>query len=304
MHIKRIAALIILMVMIVVAAPISYVMTRPSENKDEEPNLQLIELWQIDGFEGGKGSRANFLSNTAKECFKGQNIYFEITSLSADAARANIADGRVPDIISYNAGFYGIEQIVNEKYGYTTWCSGGYCLITLDSSSDFSDVTAENTVINEGKDNLTEICALVAGLSGADRESSVNAYLKLLDGSYKYLLGTQRDIYRFISRKTEYYVKPLSGFNDLYQNISVLTTDKDKCATAKNFIDYLTANNNVSALGLFSNNTEYSDNQAMREMMNANYVLKLNSYCSQDYINELLNAAKSGDLNKIKNLLK
>ena len=228
MHIRRIIALILVIIVIAIAAPVSYRAALQSKESGDKKGIQLIEMWQIDGFEGGKGSRASYLSRAAEKCFEGQNIYFKVTSLTADAARANISSGRAPDLISYSAGFYGIEELVNEKYPAYTWCSGRYCLISLDASADFSDANSENTVINEGKDNLVGVCAALEGFGEADSESSVNAYLKLLDGSYKYLLGTQRDIFRFISREVEYCVKPLTAFNDLYQNDKhiIITSDR------------------------------------------------------------------------------
>lgn len=304
MHIRRIIALILVIIVIAIAAPICYCAdVRPQEGGEEE-GIQLVELWQIDGFEGGKGSRAGYLSRAAEKCFEGSNIYFKVTSLTADAARANISSGRVPDLISYGSGFYGIETLANEKYSAYTWCSGRYCLITLNASSDFSDANAENTVINSGKDNLSDVCAALEGLGGATSESSVNAYLKLLDGSYKYLLGTQRDIFRFISREVEYYVKPLTSFNDLCQNISVLTAERQKCNAAEEFIDYLRENGDVTSLGLFSDKSNYSDNAALNLLETATPLSRLSAYCTQDYIEELKEAAKSGDINKIKNLLK
>lgn len=303
MHIKRIIALIIVMAVVVVMTPIAYIFTHKIEERATD-EVMLIELWQIDGFEGGRGSRANFLSAAAKECFKGDNVYFNVTSLSAQAARENLALGHIPDLISYNAGFYGIEEYVNQSFGYRTWCNGGYCLISLDSSADFSDVDIQNTVINAGKDNLVDIAAILGGVSGAAKESSVNAYLKLLDGTYKYLIGTQRDIYRFISREVGYIVKPLSNFNDLYQNISVLTHDKERCVAARRFIEYLMTHNDVKSLGLFSDNTVYGENQSMANLASAEYSYRLTSYCSEEYISQLKNAASVGDINKIKNLLK
>ena len=110
MHIKRIAALIMVMVIVAVMTPIAYILTHKTEERGTD-DVMLIELWQIDGFEGGKGSRAKFLSDAAKKCFSGQNIYFNVTSLSATAARENLALGHKPDLISYNAGFSGIENI-------------------------------------------------------------------------------------------------------------------------------------------------------------------------------------------------
>ncbi len=304
MRIRKITAFIVLIALLIVLTPVSYCTLKGRETTDESV-MMVIDLWQIDGFEGGKGSRAEYLSKKAGECFDGENIYFRVTSLTDDAARMNIAEGNLPDVISYNSGFYGIAEYINDRhFASMEWCNGCYCLITLDERADFSDVSPKNTIINGGKDNLAEVCAVLEGIAGAEVAQPTNAYLHLLDGKYKYLLGTQRDLFRFAARERECKIKPLNAFSDLRQNISIIASDGQRYAVCKEFIEYLTAHNEVSSLGLFSFNTEYSDNAQMNELSRCKSISSLPPTCSEIYIAELKNAAKTGDINKIKNLIK
>ncbi|MGN0814228.1 MAG: hypothetical protein ACI4MH_03250 [Candidatus Coproplasma sp.] len=295
--------LIIILAVVIVAAPVSSTFLR-GESGTSEGQMQVISLWQIDSFEGGKGSRAQFLQDTADKLYGGNNTYFTVTSISADAARKNFEQGIFPDIISYGAGFYGIEGLINgTDFACKVWCRGGYCLLTLDNQSDFSDVTPQNTVINVGKDNLTSVCAILEGLSGADEEKSTGAYVELLGGKYKYLLGTQRDIFRLRTRGVAFKVKPVTCFNDLYQCVSILAKDK-KYAVCKEFVEYLTDGiADVSAVGLFRDGQKlYQDELSALENLDFDCTLK--SFVSESYVNKLTSAANSGDLNLVKSLLK
>lgn len=300
---KKAFILVAIIIMLVIAVPVLAVFQSRKASADDM-QTQSIAVWQIDGFEGGRGSRSQYLQNIGNKCFKKDKVYVTVTSLSADAARLNLQQGKIPDIISYPAGFYGIENYVNKKdYAYKMWCRGGYCFLTLDENADFSDITAENTVINAGKDNLSSVAALLCNVGGAQSEEPTNAYLKLLNGKYKYLLGTQRDIYRLKTRNAAFSVKAVTQFNDLYQNVSVLTKDNAKYEICKRYINYLLENNNVAKLGLF-----YGDNKDIDEELKplscVQYDYVLNYPCGEAYIDGIKSAAQSGDVNKIKNLLK
>ena len=50
----------------------------------------VICVWQIDSFEGGKGSRADFLKNTGEEFYKNSGCYVSVIALSAEAARLSL----------------------------------------------------------------------------------------------------------------------------------------------------------------------------------------------------------------------
>lgn len=293
--------LIVLMVIIAVAVPVMYSLN--SVKAEESNGAEYITVWQIDGFEGGKGSRKQFIANIAQKLFEGKKVYFTVHSLTADSARENIGRGNVPDAISYPSGFYGIENLVNtQDFNSKVWCHGCYCLLTLDTNSDFSDVNTKNTIINIGKDNLSSVCTVLIGLNGGATAEPTNAYLQLLNGKYKYMLGTQRDIYRLETRKAVYTVKAVSEFNDLFQNFSILTRDSKKYAICKDLIEEL-AKSDVSSLGLFGNGAfEPAEQLRQLKFNGAEYTIR--GLCSKSYTDELITSAKNGDVKNLKSILR
>lgn len=274
---------------------------KSNENSVEE-QFTNINLWQIDGFEGGKGSRKKFLEDVAEKLFKNEKIYLTVTAISAEAAQININKGIIPDVISYHAGFTGIENMVCDKdFTHKIWCKGGYCLLTLDMSADFNDINEGNCIVNAGKNNLAEVCSSMIGLRNAVLEPPENAYLKLLNGKYKYMLGTQRDIFRLQAREAEYKVKAVSEFNDLYQVISIITDDRQKYGACKKFVDKLVVSD-VSKLGLMNDYCKPEEN--LQELSKIDCKYKITSFCSGEYIKQVKESANSGELNKLKSLIK
>lgn len=269
---------------------------------EEDDSLQVLTLWQIDSFEGGRGSRAEYLRSLAQDYAKTANVYIEVTALSSDAARTNISAGVVPDIISYGAGFYGVESLVLKGYG-KAWCRGAYCLIAL-NGTEFSSVSTANTVINEGKDNLVSVAALFSGLQGADYAAPTSAYVSLISGEYDFLLGTQRDVIRLQTRGESFEVKPLPEFNDLYQYISVLTRDGEKAAVAEEYINYvLSHGESLTRIGMLCDGeTLYSDEMHALEGVDFSYTVP--AVASSGAVAEIKRAARSGDINLLKSLLK
>lgn len=259
-----------------------------------------LTVWQIDSFEGGKGSRADFLQNIGNEFSKKENCYINVVSLSAEAARLNLSNGNVPDIVSYGAGMYGIESYVN---GFSVWCRGGYCLLTLDTNCDFSDVTYENTVINKGKDNFSNVAALFCGVQSGKFESSTSAYVKLLNGEFKYLLGSQRDIFRLKTRNVAFSVKPITAFNDLYQNVSITTKCIDK-QYAQKYIDFVLAKTNeLNKIGMFGDGAKLYDDE-MSACENLTFDYKITYPINEAMKDNIEKCVTLGDINMIKELLK
>lgn len=292
------AAIIILLVPILA-------LTRRTKSSQAEENFTYITVWQVDGFEGGRGSRKQYIEGCAKQCFKDERVYVTVTALTAQAVRENLAIGIVPDMISYPAGFSGIESIINKRdFSYKSWCNGAYCLLTVDENADFSDVNTENTVVNAGKDNLTSVASLLSGLSGAKTEEPTNAYVKLIGGDFKYLFGTQRDVFRLITREATFKVKPVTVFNDLYQNVSIITADNKIYEVCKRLCDRLAEDDGVfNSLGLTNGKSSVEDGN-FTEIYGQSYEYTLKGPCNADYIESLRYAAQTGDVNKIKNLLK
>ncbi len=271
----------------------------------EDPNRELtvLEIWQIDSFEGGKGSRAGYLKSVGDIFHDKYGAFVNVKSLTAEAARENLVKQVTPDMISYGAGTYGIESAITSKDPYVTWAHGGYCLLTLSENAEFSDVSPENTVINAGKDNLTGCAALFCGLENAVMEKPTSAYLKLIAGDYKYLLGTQRDIFRLKTREVVFSVSPLTQFNDLYQNISVTSKDAKKRYFCGKYIEVLLSESDkISRTGLMSDIKVYDDEMSAMEGIEYEYTLK--SPVSESVRKELERAVANNDINFIKNLLK
>lgn len=272
----------------------------PEEN---ESAMTVLTVWQIDSFEGGKGSRASYLQTVGNECFKNSNAYLNVISLTASAARQNIAMGITPDLVSYGAGTFGLENIICGEIPYFTWAHGGYCILTTDENADFGDINYNNTVINIGIDNLSGAAALFCGLEKAAIEKPTSAYVSLIQGRYKYLLGTQRDIYRLRTRQANFKIKPVSAFNDLYQNISITTPDSKKALMSKEFVDFLLdQGEKVAKLGLMTNGKYHNDELSDLEQIEYDYKL-IGPMNEMTHI-ELENAIGNSNINLVKNLLK
>lgn len=277
-------------------------LAKPQGAESRAKSHVSITVWQIDGFEGGKGSRADFLRSAGEEYSRSSGNYVTVQSITSQAARQNIADGNVPDAVSYAAGFYGLEGVICGSPSYTLWCRGCYCILTLDG--DFSDITAENTVINQGKDNFPCAAAMLYGIGGAAEEGATTAYLQLLNGKYKYLLGTQRDVFRLRTRGAAYKILPLTVYNDLYQLISLTSSSAERRTAAKEFINFLTLKTaQVTKLGLFfDGRAKYDDDLACMQNLKFEYGISTPvSYATHAAISA---AISGGDINMLKNLLK
>lgn len=272
----------------------------PQKSNAENNDKSVLQLWQIDSFEGGKGSRADYLQKKGNAFSKEYGAYVTVTALSAEAAVLNLENGNIPDLISYGAGICGLESYIGS---FTTWCHGGYCLLAVDANADFTDVNAENTVINSGKNNYTSAAAMFYGLQNAEYEKPSGAYVKLINGDYKYLLGTQRDIFRLKTRGVGFTVKPVTEFNDLYQNISVV----DKSANfsvAQRFVGYLMSHrDDVNKLGLMTESSGLYDDE-MKVMEGLDYECKVVAPVNKQTKERLENIIAQSDINMLKNLLK
>ena len=273
---------------------------KPQKSNAENNDKSVLQLWQIDSFEGGKGSRADYLQKKGNAFSKEYGAYVTVTALSAEAAVLNLENGNIPDLISYGAGICGLESYIGS---FTTWCHGGYCLLAVDANADFTNVNAENTVINSGKNNYTSAAAMFYGLQNAEYEKPSGAYVKLINGDYKYLLGTQRDIFRLKTRGVGFTGKPVTEFNDLYQNISVV----DKSANfsvAQRFVGYLMSHrDDVNKLGLMTESSGLYDDE-MKVMEGLDYECKVVAPVNKQTKERLENIIAQSDINMLKNLLK
>ncbi len=264
----------------------------------EERGGGIVTVWQIDSFEGGRGSRAQYLRSVGEELHESAGVYVEVTALSASAARDNIAAGNVPDAISYGAGFYGLEKTGGS--GAVAWCRGGYCLISLGAAGEAP--SAENTVINAGRDNLAAAAALFEGLDGSAVLPPGSACAALLNGEYMYLLGTQRDVIRLQTHGAQFAVQPVTGFNDLYQYISVLAAG-EKREQCERFIELLVAREDIDRIGMLRDGLSlYAGEMHALEGVKADYTVP--ATVGGEYMERIKSAVADGDINLLKSLLK
>lgn len=212
----------------------------------------ILRVWHIDGFEGGKGSRASFLSRAAR-AYEGERegLLLMVSAHTPESAAAALAEGRVPDMISYGGGCGFVADYARplagadcpaasfggRAYG-AAWCRGGYLLFTAEG--DFSDISADNTLLSEGRGGCAAAAAALEGWRGGFAcLPSAQAYRDFAAGKYRYMLGTQRDVQRFLTLGVQVRCKPLDAYCDLFQYISVCTEDEGRYAACLGFISLL-----------------------------------------------------------------
>lgn len=243
-------------------------LTSEKETKNNERPV-VLSLWHIDTFEGGKGSRANFLKNAATAFGKEKrDCVILVSDYTAAGAKAAFESGKYPDLLSFGIGFDADPALfipfddlffsggTGTKKGKSVaypWCAGAYAVFSR--SGDFSRLSADTVIVSKGGGNLAETaCALHLG-SGAKKiaddgnsddgetaekrksaiaEDSLAAYVDFLNGKREYLFGTQRDLYRFAARGTEIHAQAAQIYNDLYQYIGVLNCGEATGEEAEN----------------------------------------------------------------------
>ena len=233
-----------------------------------EAYKSIVSLWHIDSFEGGVGSRAEFLLRRAAEYEKKHpGVFVMVTSLTAESATEKFAAGETPDIVSYG---YGVEilnysSVDTEKtcaYGTldgtvyaVPWCMGGYVVLSREELPE--DKVLPSAVVSKG--NFTQPYAALAAsgytLQNAVEKSPLEAYYRFVSGMSDILIGTQRDINRLNLREESAVITPLEGYNDLYQYFSVAAASSEKKYYAEEFIGYVLsdgAQEKLSSIGMLS----------------------------------------------------
>ena len=296
------------------AAMIALAIFLPVKNYDkkEEKQFEILTLWHIDAFEGGTGSRASYLKKVCAGFERENDCLITVVNETAGDALEKIGKGIYPDILSYSRGLDGVFGICKEidfypfsgggeyngKHYAAAWAYGGYVEITR------KGVTPQKTIISKGKYSHPEIACLCSGINidGAESDLPQRAYETFLsDESYK-LIGTQRDIYRLKKKTENFDIRPIGGFTDLVQYVSVTSKDDKKSKTAKRFINYLLTEGqkDINALGLISvdKNRNIADNGLIDRLFDVEYTYTLSVFTSEDVIGRAeseLNRNASGE---------
>lgn len=296
----------------------------------EHPSYKgIITLWQIDQFEGGRGSRRQFLLDTAvafEKKHKGTLIM--VIQHTVTSALESAKEGNLPDMISYSSGlnlgqFTELSAItgcdvgkVGDKFYAYPWCRGGYALIFNPNKVSQLPSSFENlTVSQSGEYTLPVVALLQEEISVKKVEvlSPMQAYLKFVEGKIPYMLGTQRDVNRLYVREMEVVVKPLTKFNDLYQCISVITSDSQKSYYSKLFAEYLMSQHvqeKLHKIGMLSvGHNSISDVVSLNEMQKVRCQTSISPFISASELVEIQKLSlqaidgNQNALTKIKNVL-
>lgn len=270
--------------LLLLAAAVIVFVPQKSENAEART---VVRVWNIDTFEGGKGSRTAFLKSVARE-LKGE-AYYLVTSYTLEGALSAFAEGDAPDVLSFGVGLSEFaELLLPLPYSFTggelggktlayPWCMGGYYLFSL---TDFEG--EGRTALSVGGENLPAVAARLEGITGEETES-VAAYTGFLRGKYRYLFGTQRDVCRFQARGAIVQARSLTKYCDLYQYIGILSSEKWEASLA--FVEALLSpevQGRLSQIGMFP-----LENNAERTV---------SVFSSREALGRLAAAAREGDV--------
>ena len=207
---------------------------------------RILTLWHVETFEGGVGSRGDFITGRAVEFGKkGRHVLAKTHTI--ESAKESLKKGEKPDLVSFGIGADFVVPMAKRvtltvagakvKSRAFVWAQGGYFLFR--KSGDETPI--KTLTISDGGKNLPLGAANLTGVKYENIETvkSTDAYLKLISGNTDAMLGTQRDIRRFTVKNFAYTATPLEKYNDLYQYVAITTDDEDKLPTAKAFAEYL-----------------------------------------------------------------
>ena len=153
----------------------------------------ILQIWNIDSFEGGVGSRTSFLRNiSVKFSSKNKEVLCLVVNHTKESANNLLKKGEVPDIIS--SGICGVEcskylkplnqkgfndgGVVNNKRYFISWCKGGYFKIT----KNVENLNIKETIIKEEKNSLASLSFILEDVKCdnilfKDKDSAVNYFL-------------------------------------------------------------------------------------------------------------------------------
>ncbi len=209
----------------------------------------VLTVWHIDTFEGGTGSRADFLSSSLKTlCDNG--IVALVKTQTAESMEKAFKNGELPDMISFGVGCGEVVNFTRElpfksfsggEAGggcfAAPWCFGGYYLIAKNGDNRLidrlfesdSDKNIENLIVSDGENILPVLALKRLGITAnAVYFPPKDAYSRFISEKNVVLLGTQRDIKRIEKKKDEFTVRPLEGYSDLVQYIAITTESDEK----------------------------------------------------------------------------
>lgn len=287
----------------------------------------LLSIWHIDGFEGGKGSRRDFLMSVARDFEKEyQGVPVMVVSHTIESANNALSNGQKPDLISFSNGvevgqlaeiktkLETPQTTLNGKQYAIPWCRGGYVLVAKkDNGVSLDNSTFEEIIISN--DLYTQpFCSLVMENITCKKFSyntPLNAYIDFINKKGVVFLATQRDVIRLQNRGIDVAVRPITEFNDLYQYISYFDNGKDKNTFSQRFIELLVSQKwqqRLDDIGMMSEFFRVNfENEHLKEMQKIKAKKSLSCFFDKAYLTNLKEMsikAVGGDENSILKLKK
>ncbi len=260
-------SLCVLCLLVVVSIPFAYKKTASGQTFpiQTQKHKFVLTLWHVDTFEGGVGSRADFLSSRGVE-YSSDGVIIMVKNHTVESLKTAFSKGEIPDMISYGVGvefvlpylkslpktdFLGGE--INGKHYAYPWCVGGYYLITKTEDNRLID----RLFISQNDYNLPFVAKENHKIEARETvfKKPLDAYVSFLSGKDCAILGTQRDIRRLQSRGVEFFATPLENFSDLIQYVSVTSQSQERYEESLKFLQYLTAEKcqlQLEKIGMFS----------------------------------------------------
>ncbi len=281
--------------------------------KGEDKGGDHLQIWHLDIFEGGTGSRLNCLKKIASEYMKKTGVLTIVSSHTIYSAEQNFKKGIYPDIISYSNGLdLPYDKLLSTpflgKREYAIpWCAGGYLLIKRKS------VEVDGLIISKQEYTLPILAVVLSKIETPvkkiiDSDKAVNEFYANKNFA---LVGTQRDLFRLENKGVEVEVRALSGYNDIYQYASLVCESK-KYQTAVEFLNFLLykcENSNIlSSIGMLPNKGFSADicNEILKDFAGVEYEYGTQPLISRAQINALQKQAENyqNEEESIKNALK
>ncbi len=293
----------------------------PLENSKENYKA-IIEIWQIDTFEGGVGSRSSFLRGVASSFTKSNpSVLFLVSSHTVSSAQSLIESGKYPDVISYGGNCLDLTgKIINIK-GYEqcdggfvdknrymlAWCKGGYFEIKRQGVNEVKRV-----IVGEGEYNSGSIAKTFSNYSKFKGENYIpsEAFNTFLTDKNSLLIGTQRDVMRLKSREISCSITPIYDYCDLFQYVSVINKNDVKNQYSLQFVNYLLSEKiqaTLTKIGMAScmYKNLYESDEPLTKLQEKNPIYTVSPYMDINNLTAVKNlAGQTNDNKEIIKLLK
>lgn len=289
----------------------------------------LITVWHVDTFEGGKGSRRQFLLDVARSFENAQpNVKIMVINHSITSVEQAFLNGERPDLISFGQGInvnglipLGIKNsvvggVVNDKIYAIPWCRGGYILIAkANSNNNLEQDHFDRIIVSQAEYSCPLIATITEGITAReiDVKQPLDAYVNFVSGKDEILLGTQRDVIRLENRGVEIKTKPLKQYNDLYQYVGITCTQQEKISLSRQYVEFLLSKRvqqSLNKIGMLSQMERVDfENQHLNLLQSSSAFSTLSVFTAPSSIKEIQALSMMGikgdkdAVNKLKNLL-